>query len=468
MLIFLVLLYLSINLAFSFFINSRNKTADDYIFAGSRLPFWISSFAFFATWFGSEMIMGSASEFLDRGFMALIKDPLGAALCVFLLGLFFAKIYYKMPYISFADFFKEKFGNKISIFASFSIIFAYLAWLAAQYIAFAVVLKSLIAMPISWGIIIAALIFLLYVWWGGLLAISVMDMIQTVVIIIGLIAVAIPLVSEAGGLVAIVENTPSEFFRILPEWDFMGIAKYIAALITIGLGAIPQQDLYQRIKACNNAETARYSAIFSSVLYIIICLIPLSIILAVKITNPDLIMGLDDQQMVLPKIVMQKSNIFVQFLFFGAILSAILSSASICILAPSTVFAENLLRPILIYAGKREQIKKLSRTFPIKIAAIFISVISIALAFIQGNIYHLATEAATVTLVSLFCPFFFALFFKVYSRQAAYLSMFFGLLTWILFSVMSFEFPSQLAGFIASLSVYFCLGIGKVCFSKLV
>ena len=313
MLIFLVLLYLSINLAFSFFINSRNKTADDYIFAGSRLPFWISSFAFFATWFGSEMIMGSASEFLDRGFMALIKDPLGAALCVFLLGLFFAKIYYKMPYISFADFFKEKFGNKISIFASFSIIFAYLAWLAAQYIAFAVVLKSLIAMPISWGIIIAALIFLLYVWWGGLLAISVMDMIQTVVIIIGLIAVAIPLVSEAGGLVAIVENTPSEFFRILPEWDFMGIAKYIAALITIGLGAIPQQDLYQRIKACNNAETARYSAIFSSVLYIIICLIPLSIILAVKITNPDLIMGLDDQQMVLPKIVMQKSNIFVPF-----------------------------------------------------------------------------------------------------------------------------------------------------------
>ena len=94
------------------------------------------------------MIIGSASEFIDKGFMALIKDPLGAALCVLLIGLVFTKHYYKMPYISFVDFFKEKYGTKVAVYASFAIIFAYLVWLAAQYIAFAIVLKTLFSVPL--------------------------------------------------------------------------------------------------------------------------------------------------------------------------------------------------------------------------------------------------------------------------------------------------------------------------------
>ncbi|NQY80308.1 MAG: sodium:solute symporter family protein [Candidatus Caenarcaniphilales bacterium] len=455
MLGFLIFLYLLSTLTFGFYINRKSKNAEDYIFAGSRLPFWVSSFAFFATWFGSEMIIGSASEFLDRGFMALIKDPIGAALCVFLIGVVFAKHYYKMPYLSFADFFKEKFGTKVSIFASFSIILAYLAWLAAQYIAFAVVLKTVFALPMTWGIVIAAVIFLVYVWWGGLLAISLLDMTQTIVIISGLIAVAVPLISEAGGLPEIVLKTDPKFFTIIPEFDFMSLVTYISALITIGLGAIPQQDLYQRVKACKSANVAKYSAIFSSFLYIVICLIPLFIILAVKISNPEILSDLSDEQMALPKIVLEKSNLFVQFLFFGAILSAILSSASVCILAPATVFSENLLRPLFIYIGFKRKVKDLNHIVTIKIAAVIITLISVLMAFIKGNIYHLATEAATVTLVSLVSPFLFAMFAKYNSRAAAVFSMASGLLTWIAFSIFLWEFPAPLAGFLVSFSVYF-------------
>ena len=54
----------------------------------------------------------------------------------------------------------------------------YVGWLAAQYIAFAVILKTLVNLPLEIGMIIGAIIFLLYVWWGGLLAISILDMSQ--------------------------------------------------------------------------------------------------------------------------------------------------------------------------------------------------------------------------------------------------------------------------------------------------
>ena len=81
--------------------------------------------------------------------------------------------------------------------------------------------------------------------------------------------------------------------------------------------------------------------------------------------------------------------------------------------------------------------------------------IKLRLAFIKGNIYHLATEAATVTLVSLVSPFLFAMFAKFYSKTAAVASMLSGLLTWIIFSLFSLAFPAQLAGFLMSFFVYF-------------
>lgn len=454
MLITLVALYILFNIGFSFYISQKNKNTLDYVFAGSKLPFWISSFAFFATWFGSEMIIGSASEFMNRGFKALIKDPFGASICIFLIGAVFSKHFYKMPYLSFASFFKSKYGSKVGFYASLCIIMGYVGWLAAQYIAFAVILKTLVNLPLEIGMIIGAIIFLLYVWWGGLLAISILDMSQTIIIIVGLLAVAIPIISTAGGLGNIIQQTPPEFFNVMPDMDFMSIATFISALITVGIGSLPQQDLYQRVKACKSAAVAKYSGIFSAFLYIAISLIPAFIILGIKVSQPELISELTDGQMVLPKIVMHNGNVFIQFLFFGAILSAIMSTASVCILAPATVFAENFVRPALIFMGHRKKVRDIDRTISIKQAAIAITIISLIVAFINGNIYHLATEAATITLVTLVVPFLFAIFAKKINSTAAQVAIFSGLSVWLSFMIFKIEFPCQLAGFLVSLFAY--------------
>lgn len=454
MLIALVGLYILFNIGFSFYISQKNKNSIDYVFAGFRLPFWISSFAFFATWFGSEMIIGSASEFMKKGFMALIKDPFGASICIFLIGAVFSKHFYRMPYLSFASFFKSKYGSKVGFYASFCIIMGYVGWLAAQYIAFAVILKTLVNCPLWIGMLIGAVIFFLYVWWGGLLAISILDMSQTIIIILGLLAVAVPIISSAGGLFNVIEQTPPEFFRVWPEPDFMSIATFISALMTVGIGSLPQQDLYQRVKACKSAKVAKYSGIFSAFLYIVISMLPVFIILGIKVSRPELIHELTDGQMILPKIVMSSSNVFVQFLFFGAILSAIMSTASVCILAPATVFAENFVRPALILMGHRRKVRDIDRTNSIKHAAITITIISLIVAFINGNIYHLATEAATITLVTLVVPFLFAIFAKKINSAAAQVAIFSGLSVWLAFMAFNIQFPCQLAGFLVSLFAY--------------
>ncbi|MDZ7647999.1 MAG: hypothetical protein U5K54_12945 [Cytophagales bacterium] len=81
-------------------------------------PCLLSSSALFATWFGSETVFGASSEFLKGGLYSVIEDPFGAALCLVLFGLFFARKLYNMNLLTLGDFFKERFGKRTELVAS--------------------------------------------------------------------------------------------------------------------------------------------------------------------------------------------------------------------------------------------------------------------------------------------------------------------------------------------------------------
>ena len=91
MLIFFVVLYLLFNIGVGFWASRRVHDTKDFLLAGRSLPFYISTAVVFATWFGSETLLGASSEFASHGLLGVIEDPFGAALCLVLVGLFFAK-----------------------------------------------------------------------------------------------------------------------------------------------------------------------------------------------------------------------------------------------------------------------------------------------------------------------------------------------------------------------------------------
>jgi Na+/proline symporter len=71
------------------------KNAEDFMLAGRRLPLVVSASALFATWFGSETVLGASSEFIKHGLYGVIEDPFGAALCLLLVGFFLHAPYTK-------------------------------------------------------------------------------------------------------------------------------------------------------------------------------------------------------------------------------------------------------------------------------------------------------------------------------------------------------------------------------------
>ncbi|MBX2872167.1 MAG: sodium:solute symporter family protein [Saprospiraceae bacterium] len=442
MLITFIILYLFGTVAIGWWASRRVKTAKDFALAGRNLPLIVAASALFATWFGSETIMGASSEFIENGVIGIIEDPFGAALCLVLVGLFFARPLYRLNIITFNDFFRIRFNRRTELISAIFMVPSYFGWIAAQLVAMAILLNAIANIPLFWGIMICTLVVVAYTYIGGMWAVSVTDFVQTIMILLGLIILAAQLFAEVGSFDRLIEGVPEGFFRFTPEPDLHHIAHYIAAWITIGLGSIPQQDIFQRVMAAKSANTAVKASYLGGVGYLVIGLIPLFIGLCGKVLYPEIHTG--DPQMVLPQMVLQHSNLFLQILFFGALLSAILSTTSGAILAPATVIGENLIRPYLKEATDKKILQMM------RWSVVGVAICSAIMANWNSNIFDLVSQSSALSLVSLFIPLTAGLYWKKASCTGALAAIFAGMGIWVVCEIIGTEIPSLIYGGLAS------------------
>ena len=349
MLIAFVVLYLLASVAIGLFAAKRVKNTADYAVAGRSLALPVVIATTFATWFGAETVLGVSARFVSGGLGAVVEDPFGASMCLVFVGLFFAYKLYQKNLITLGDYYRQRYGRTIEILCSVMIILSYLGWVAAQITALGLVFSLLsngaISMP--FGMVIGTSIVLVYTLFGGMWSVALTDFVQMIVIGIGLIAIAWFAADLAGGAGKVIDYAAREGkFQFFPtggakEWIF-----FFAAAITMMLGSIPQQDVFQRVMSSNSAQTAVRGPVIGGTLYLLFALIPMFVVTAAVLVMGDEARALlkDDPQKVLPTLVMGHMPVVLQVAFFGALLSAIMSTASATLLAPSTTFVENILR----------------------------------------------------------------------------------------------------------------------------
>lgn len=450
-----VILYLVGTLALGVWAGTRIKSTADFALAGRSLPLVMIITTTFATWFGAETVMGIPAKFVQGGLNAIVEDPFGAGTCLILVGVFFAAKLYKMNLLTIGDFYRERFGKGVEVFCSVAIILSYLGWVAAQITALGLVFNVLSAGEISetTGMVVGTIAVLIYVVVGGFLAVAWTDFIQMIVLVIGLAVIAIFASDLAGGTGKVVEvATSANLFKFFPEPSFNEIMFFIAAAITMMLGSIPQQDVFQRVMSAKDADTASRGAMIGGFAYILFAFVPMFIVSAAVVVMGDSAMELakNDYQKLLPSFIMTHMPLVMQILFFGALLSAIKSTSSATLLAPSTSFVENILRNL--YPNMTDRQRLLSMRITIFLFSVMVLVYAIAM---KGtSIYDLVSSAYQVTLVGAFVPLVMGLYWKRATTQGAVLSIVMGIVTWLLFfpqvTTWGESFPGQLAGLIAA------------------
>ncbi len=411
----------------------------DYLLAGNSLPLSLSVFTLFATWFGSETILGATEEVLKGGFINIIEEPFGAALCLILAGLFVAKPLYRMNLLTFGDFFRVKYNKNIEFIASFMLIISYFGWIAAQFVAFGTIFKIISGLDIKISIFLGFIVSLIMTIFGGMWAIALTDFIQTLVILISIFATFVDVLISAGGL-SVFKEIPTSYFNILPKMDYLSLISYFVAWITIGLGSIPGQDLFQRFMSSKSEDIAYKSAIISGFMYLTVALIP---ILTVTIIYFHFHFKTENT---LLNFIYLNANPVIKYLFFAGLLSAIISTATAAILAPSALLSENILK----YTFRRISDKSL--LILTKFSVLFVAFISLMLAYTGESIYNLVASSSVITLVSLFAPFMFGLYWKKSNEVGALVSIISGFGVWFILNfIFKQEVLSVFFGFITNI-----------------
>lgn len=445
MLLTAIIAYLLLTILVGFWASRKVSTSKDYMLAGRSLPLWLGASALFATWFGSETVFGASSEFLKGGLYNVIEDPFGAALCLFLFGMFFARRLYNLRLLTLGDFFKVRYGKTTELVASLFLAPPYLGYIAAQLVAMGLIMSVVAGVTLGQGIVISAGVVTLYTFIGGMWAISITDFIQTIIIIAGLLVLAISLAVKAGGVGEVLASVPADNFQFLPSFNLREVVGWLAAWSVLGLGSIPSQDVFQRAMSSRSPAVAVWSCYVASALYLTIAMLPLFICLCVRYLYPDQIAG--DTQLVLPNMVLTQMSMPIQILFFGSLLSAIMSTTSSAILAPASILSENFIKPLTRHRFSDRQFLLLTR-----VCVLIFSFFATVMAMMRSNIYELVGESSILSLVSLFAPLLFGLYWRRSSSTGALLSMVLGMVTWIIFESYGTTWPALVPATLVSIA----------------
>jgi Na+/proline symporter len=190
------------------------------------------------------------------------------------------------------------------------------------------------------------------------------------------------------------------------------------------LGTIPQQDTFQRITSSKNAEVAVRSTLLGGVVYLVITLIPIFIVLAATKMQLETTGSVPkDFSLYIAHFVMDHVPKVVQVFFFSALFAAILSTASGTLLATSVVLSRNVFGE---FFPKEANLLVVRLT----LVAVTFFVCLFAL-FSTSSIHTLVEDSGKVTMVIVFFPLVFGMFWKKASYTGVLAGMALSTLVWV-------------------------------------
>ena len=454
MLIWFIVIYLLLSVAIGLYASTRVHSAKDFAVAGRQLPLPMVTATVFATWFGAETVLGISSTFVKDGLHGVVADPFGASLCLILAGLFFARKLYRMNQLTIGDYYKTRYGRSVELISSICIVISYLGWISAQIMALGLVFNVVTGGDVSreTGMMIGTAIVLTNTMFGGMWSVALLDTVQMTVIMGGMLFISYFISDQTGGVTAVIANAQAagklDFF---PHGDYTQWVPFVGAGITMMLGSIPQQDVFQRITSAKNEKTAVRGSVLGGSLYFMFAFVPMFLAYSATMIDPQVFGSLldKDPQLILPTLILNHTPVFAQAIFFGALLSAMMSCASATLLAPSVTFTENILKNFIL---KNMTDRHLLRVMRFVLVSLGLLVLYVAL-HVDVSIFRMVENTYKITLVAAFVPLAFGLYWKRANNQGALLSIVMGLTSWILLEILNADsiWPPQLVGLFMSM-----------------
>ena len=420
--------YVVLQFAIGVWISRKTSSDTDYILAGRSLGPSLVAFSVFATWFGAEAIVATTGEVYKQGLGGALVDPFAYGSALVLGGLLFASVLWRRGLTTFADLFEQRYSPAVAKLVVIVLLPGSVFWAAAQIRAFGQVLNSTSGMSLWIAISLAAVLVGAYTTIGGLLADSVTDFLQGLVVIAGLVVLAIVIAGQAGGISGVIAATDPSRLRLFAGAAESPLEKVEHVVIAI-CGSLVAVELISRYLGARSAEVARNGTIVGGILYCTVGLIPVFLGLAGSVLaarDPALKAQIGDAEQIVATLALYYMPTFGYVVFAGAIISAILSNVHSSLHAPAAQVSHNIILKLQPKLDARERLQT------VRLTVMVLSVVAFTLALTSDRIKDLVEIASAFGSAGVIVTALFAVFTRIGGPTSASAAIIVGVGVWAL------------------------------------
>lgn len=435
--------YLAAQLMIGAWLAPRIKTQSDYLIGGRSLGYPLTVFSMFATWFGAETCLSSAGRAYSEGFSLTSAEPFAYGLTIVVMGLVFAVPLWRLELTTVGDFYRMRFGAGVEKLAVLMMIPSGILFAAAQLRGFGHVLTAFTSLDIGTAVTVAALFCITYTTLGGLLADAITDLMQGLVLIVGLGLLVIVVIAHQGGIGASLGALDtSRIVLVGPDVTPTFLAMLEEFAIPIA-GSVVAADLLSRAIAARSPHVARNGALLAGGMYIAVGIMPVFLGLAAYRFVPNLA----DAEMFLPALALQLLPSAGYVLFLGALISAILSTVDTILLVAGGLAARNVVAPLL---GIRDDLTNLRMA---RAGVLVFGAIALYLALGGQGIAELVEQASSFGTAGILVVMSAGLFTRAGGSRASSATLLGGLASYALAATLEAPYPF-LTSVVTSIAIY--------------
>ena len=423
------------------------KNADDYMVAGRRMGVFMVAFSLSANNIGGGSTTGLAGKAFTSWGMSAVWYVLAASIAMIPLAYFAPKIRKTMA-VTIPEVVGRRFGKFSSGFSAILNILALFCLTSSQIAASGSVVSVLTGIDTRICLLIAGLVVILYTTFGGMIADQISDLVQFIIILVGL-AIATPFVIKGcGGWSTIASKLPGDQLSFT-KIGWVAIIGYIFNYFCTFLSG---PEMISRFESAKDEKTAQRASLVSAVLMAAMAIFPTLLGLAALSVSDTL--GNISSNSAMMAVTQAYAPTIITGIVSAAIISATMSSADSNLLCMSTMIINDLYLP---YSGKKlDGMKEVRAT---RICNIICCIVAVFISFFGINIVTMNTFAFAIRCAGPFAAYGLGLVIPRATKHSGQISIITGTIGVVIWQILSG------GGFyLGILPVVFGCGVGTITF----
>jgi len=457
--IIVLIIYLGLLAAFAIWSRHETGTLSGFYLAGKKLPFWVVAFSTNATGESGWLLLGLTGMGYAVGAQAywvVVGEIAGIALSWGLISRRLKRLSDDADAITVPEVLAAKFDDKYHLIRAVAVVIILTmvtAYMTAQMVASGKALSSFMGMEYATGVAVGGAIIIAYTFVGGYKAVSYTDVLQGVLMLIGLIIVPIAAIYASGGLASMTSNLVAQdpdFVNMFSLTDG-GIKGWVAAVsfVAVGLPFLGVPQLLIRYMSARDDTELKKARVVSVAVLLVFTFGAVTAGIAGRALFP----GLEDPETIFPTISNQLFPPLISGVLLVIVLSAIMSTADSLLLLASSAIVRDTMQKIL---GSKKSDHVLAGYG--KIVTILIGLLAIAFAIPEAKFIFWFVLFAWSGLGAAFGPVIVCLlYYKKTTRQGVVAGMLGGFLTsvvWVLaLKEQTYDLYEAVPGFIVGMVV---------------